>query len=63
VLVFATQRVWLKKNEWAHEQSSNTDWRGVVVFDANDLEHWVEIAPAVDVWFTRLTGRGSVGGA
>jgi hypothetical protein len=57
VFVFVTPRVWQKKDEWTEDKRSKSQWRDVVVLDANDLEHWLEIAPAVDVWFTRLTGR------
>ena len=55
--VFVTPRVWLKKDEWAEDRRSKSQWRDVVALDANDLEHWLEVAPAVDLWFTRLTGR------
>lgn len=57
VFVFVTPRTWEKKDEWAGEKRSGSAWRDVVVLDANDLEHWLEVAPDVDVWFTRLTGR------
>jgi hypothetical protein len=57
VFVFVTPRVWQKKDEWAESKRTTTNWRDVVVLDANDLEHWIETAPAVDVWFTKLTGR------
>jgi hypothetical protein len=55
--VFVTPRVWQKKDEWAEDKGSKSQWRAVVALDANDLEHWLEIAPAVDVWFMGLTGR------
>jgi hypothetical protein len=61
VFVFVTPRVWLKKDEWADAQTKTSGWRGVIAYDANDLEHWLEIAPAVDVWFTHLDGRVSAG--
>lgn len=63
VFVFVTPRVWLKKDEWAKEKriDSNCHWRDVVALDANDLEHWLELAPAVDIWFSRLTDRATDG--
>ncbi len=63
VFVFVTPRTWTKKDEWAKEKrtDSNCHWRDVVVLDANNLEHWLEIAPAVDIWFSRLTGRATEG--
>lgn len=59
--VFVTPRVWRKKDEWAEDKRSKSAWREVIALDANDLEQWLEVAPAVDVWFTRLTGRVSQG--
>ncbi len=63
VFVFVTPRIWVKKDKWAKEKRSdpNCHWRDVVAFDANDLEHWLELAPAVDIWFSRLTGRATDG--
>src|SRR5262249_27305602 len=61
VFVFVTPRVWQKKDEWAQAQATTSGWRDVIAYDANDLEHWLEIAPAVDVWFTHLDGRVSQG--
>jgi hypothetical protein len=61
VFVFVTPRVWQKKDDWAADKQMTTKWRGVVVLDANDLEHWLEIAPGVDAWFARLTGRTTPG--
>jgi hypothetical protein len=54
--VFVTPRVWLKKDDWAEAQAE-AGWGSVIAYDANNLEHWLEIAPAVDVWFTHLDGR------
>jgi hypothetical protein len=61
VFVFVTPRVWQKKDEWAQSQAKTSGWRDVIAYDANDLEQWLEIAPAVDVWFTHLDGRVSEG--
>ena len=36
---------------------SESEWKNVWVLDANDLEHWLELAPAVDVWLSTLMGR------
>jgi hypothetical protein len=57
VFIFVTPREWQKKDEWAKERASQSDWRGVLVYDANDLEHWLDIAPNVDIWFSHLTNR------
>ena len=57
VFVFVTPRPWMKKDEWAHEKRNKSDWEDVVVKDVNDLEHWLEIAPDVNLWFSRLIGH------
>lgn len=54
--VFVTLRSWETKDEWA-EEKSESDWKNVNVLDANDLEHWLELAPAVDIWLSTLMGR------
>lgn len=61
VFVFVTPRTWRGARDWAKAKAANSGWRGVVALDANDLEHWLEDARDVDVWFTRLTGRASPG--
>ncbi len=57
VFVFVTLRTWNKKDEWAEEKKRTSDWKDVIVLDANDLEHWLDQAPAVDVWLSTLMGR------
>ena len=61
VFVFVTPRTWRGAKDWAKAKAANSGWRGVVALDANDLEHWLEVARDVDVWFTRLTGHASPG--
>lgn len=55
--VFVTPREWRTKDKWAEEKEKNSKWKSVKVLDANDLEHWIELCPAVDVWFSTSTGR------
>lgn len=55
--VFVTPREWRKKDEWAEDKKKISEWKSVRVLDANDLEHWIELCPAVDVWFSTSTGR------
>lgn len=55
--VFVTPREWRKKDEWAKDKENTSEWKSVKVLDANDLEHWIELCPAVDVWFSTLTSR------
>jgi hypothetical protein len=59
--VFVTCRNWEGKGEWIDEKSEKPEWASISVLDANDLEHWLEIAPDVDVWLSHLMGRVSEG--
>ncbi len=55
--VFVTPREWRDKDEWATTKKEAGNWKNVVVLDANDLEHWIELCPVVDVWFSTICGR------
>ena len=67
--VFLTPRRFNQKAEWAAEQrkSPHCLWRGVRAYDADDLEQWVESAPAgIQAWLGRKIGlrpEGVVGRA
>jgi len=55
--VFATPRKWLGKTKWCEEKNAEDVWRKVRVLDSADLEEWLECAPAVDAWLSRLLGN------
>lgn len=55
--VFVTPRSWPSKDEWAKERVSSSTWKSVIVYDANDLEHWLEMSRGVDAWISTLTRR------
>lgn len=55
--VFVTPRRWSKKDEWARERQKENFWREVKVYDADDLETWLESAPAVHLWLSVLLGK------
>ena len=55
--VFVTPRRWGGKDDWAAARQSQGVWREVRAYDADDLETWLEIAPAVHVWLSILLGR------
>jgi hypothetical protein len=56
--VFVTPRHWPKKDEWAKARQEEGVWREVRAYDADDLVHWIEQAPAVGLWLaTRLNKR------
>jgi len=55
--VFVTPRRWANKNDWTAEKKQEGKWLDVRAYDADDLEAWLELAPAVRVWLTRLIGK------
>jgi len=57
--VFLTPRRFNQKAEWAAEQANLPEchWRGVRAYDADDIEQWVEAAPAgIQAWLGRKLG-------
>ncbi|MDB4759252.1 hypothetical protein OAF99_02815 [Akkermansiaceae bacterium] len=58
--VCLTTRRWPDKqksrHKWEEEQKQAGGWGAVRILDAGSLEEWLEIAPAVSVWFARLVG-------
>ena len=57
--VFVTPRRWGSKDEWAAARQGEGVWREVRAYDADDLEAWLELAPAVDRKSTRLNSSHS----
>lgn len=55
--VFVTPRHWPKKDEWANARQQEGTWREVRAYDANDLVHWLEQAPAVGLWLATRLGK------
>jgi len=54
--VFVTPRRWRGKEKWAKARRDEEIWRDVRVIDADDLEAWLQQAPATHVWSSRLIG-------
>ncbi len=59
--VFVTPRRWTKKEEWIHAKKSENQWADVRVYDADDLEQWLELAPTVAAWFAARIGKHTLG--
>lgn len=59
--VFVTPRRWNAKSKWLKTRRAEAFWRDVRVLDADDLEAWLEQAPATHVWLSTLLGRRPVG--
>lgn len=55
--IFVTLRRWPQKEEWAKERRDEGPWRDVRVYDADDLVHWIEQAPAVGLWLATRLGK------
>jgi hypothetical protein len=59
--VSVTARRWSNKEKWADEKRREEVWKDVKAYDADDLDTWLEQAPAVDLWFSILLGKRPVG--
>lgn len=59
--VFVTPLKWTDKQAWADAKKAEGIWKDVRVLDSDDLEHWLEAAPAVDTWLARVVGKVPVG--
>lgn len=59
--VFVTPRRWRKREAWRQSADDAAPWRKVQVLDADDLEAWLERAPAVTLWFAELLGLSGSG--
>ncbi|MEE9264345.1 MAG: hypothetical protein V3V11_07815, partial [Vicinamibacteria bacterium] len=55
--VFSTSRVFPKKEEWVAEKLAEGLWRDVRVVDADDLEAWLEMVPAVHLRISEDLGK------
>jgi len=55
--VFVTPRKWEGKTQWREDRKAEGKWRDVLVWDCDDLEQWIETAPAVDAWLARMLGK------
>jgi hypothetical protein len=55
--VFVTPRRWKGKDDWRTARQADGVWREVRAYDAEDLETWLELAPAVHIWLSRIVGR------
>jgi hypothetical protein len=55
--IFVTPRRWANKDKWIQEKNTEGIWAEVRAYDADNLEQWLEIAPAVHSWLARLIGN------
>jgi len=59
--VSVTARRWSHKKKWADEKNHEGVWKDVRAYDADDLDAWLELVPAVDLWFSILIGKRPIG--
>ncbi len=59
--VFVTPRRWGRKDDWVREKNDEGIWAEVRAYDADDLEQWLEFAPAVHAWLAQLVGKWTEG--
>lgn len=55
--VFVTPRRWSNKTDWIEERKKDGFWHDVRVYDVDDLEQWLELAPSVHIWISILLGK------
>src|SRR5690606_2878583 len=59
--VFVTPRKWPGKQAWEKARRAEKQFRDVRVFDAVDLEQWLEQSVATQTWFAELIGASTEG--
>jgi hypothetical protein len=55
--IFVTPRRWGGKEDWIKEKVKQGKWLDVRAYDADDIETFLEIAPAVHIWASILIGK------
>lgn len=57
--VLVTSRNWGAddKRNWADDKKSEGKWKDVRLYDAKDIELWLNDAPAVQYWFSKLINK------
>ena len=59
--VFVTPRRWAGKKEWQRIQKAKQEWKDIRVYDASDLEQWLEQSIPGQAWFANERGIPSEG--
>jgi len=59
--VFVTPRNWPGKEAWVKEKNAANDWKAVRVFDASDLEQWLEESIPAQIWLAEKLGMPVTG--
>lgn len=59
--VFVTSRRWRKKAEWQEKAQNQNVWADVLVWDADDLEAWLETSATTSLWMASQVGIAGSG--
>jgi plasmid maintenance system antidote protein VapI len=59
--VFVTPRNWKDKKKWEDTQKKKKEWADVRVYDASDLEQWIDQSNSTQSWFSQRMGRDDKG--
>jgi len=59
--IAVTPRDYQKKKEWSEEKGALKQWKEVRVYDSDDLEQWLEMAPGVALWLARYVSTSPEG--
>ncbi|MFT4926887.1 MAG: hypothetical protein ACI8WB_002986 [Phenylobacterium sp.] len=54
--VFVTPHRWTKKSDWLTDKLDKNEWADIRVYDADDLEQWLEQSPAISLQFSEELG-------
>jgi len=60
-LVFVTPRNWKGKDTWRQEKEALGKWKSVRVYDASDIEQWLEQSLQAQRWISEIIGAPSDG--
>ena len=55
--IFATLKTWAKKDDFEIDKNKEKKWNEVRGVNADDLEVWLTLAPAVHKWFAKKIGK------
>ncbi|NOL50545.1 helix-turn-helix transcriptional regulator [Pelistega europaea] len=59
--VFVTPRRWVNKNKWAAQKKALKKWKDVRVYDASNLEQWLEQSLPAQTWLANEIGLDNKG--
>lgn len=57
--IFVTSRLWTQRGAWVKAKKATSEWKDVKGINADTLESWLGVCPAVHRWFANLLGKRS----